>query len=201
MENTAYVLHQLLLFLAEIEIGRLPVEEFTRAASDGNQRHISLCRQFLQAGIDPAPALRTLNTAAMLRCQGGGGFTTIDLACLDRAAARLTLYKYGAAPSYLKHGTAVARYTSDALPSGLERCDPPPQTVPVSPGTWLVQVSDGVAGEDDQWLRDLLTGWDGRSPRALAEEILRQSAQRTDGADDCAVSVLVVEGREERQSV
>ena len=137
----------------------------------------------------------------MLRCQGGAGFTTIDLACLDRAAARLTLYKYGAAPSYLKHGTAVARYTSDALPSGLERCDPPPQTVPVSPGTWLVQVSDGVAGEDDQWLRDLLTGWDERSPRALAEEILRQSAQRTDGADDCAVSVLVVEGREERQSV
>lgn len=162
---------------------------------------VRLLRQFLQAGIDPAPALRTLNTAAMLRCQGGGGFTTIDLACLDRAAARLTLYKYGAAPSYLKHGTAVARYTSDALPSGLEKCDPPPQTVPVSPGTWLVQVSDGVAGEDDQWLRDLLTGWDGRSPRALAEEILRQSAQRTDGADDCAVSVLVVEGREERQSV
>ena len=65
----------------------------------------------------------------------------------------------------------------------------------------ILQVSDGVAGEDDQWLRDLLTGWDGRSPRALAEEILRQSAQRTDGADDCAVSVLVVEGREERQSV
>ena len=162
---------------------------------------VRLLRQFLQAGIDPAPALRTLNTAAMLRCQGGAGFTTIDLACLDRAAARLTLYKYGAAPSYLKHGTAVARYTSDALPSGLERCDPPPQTVPVSPGTWLVQVSDGVAGEDDQWLRDLLTGWDGRSPRTLAEEILRQSAQRTDGADDCAVSVLVVEGREERQSV
>lgn len=32
---------------------------------------IRLLRQFLQAGIEPLPALKTLNTAAMLRCQGG----------------------------------------------------------------------------------------------------------------------------------
>ena len=63
----------------------------------------------------------------------------------------------------------------------------------VSPGTWLVQVSDGVAGEDDEWLQDLLAGWDGTSPRALAEELLRQSVQRTGGADDCAVLVLAID--------
>ena len=74
---------------------------------------IRLLRQFLQAGIEPLPALKTLNTAAMLRCQGGAGFTTIDLACLDRAEGVLTLYKYGAAPSYIKRQGAVARYRAE----------------------------------------------------------------------------------------
>lgn len=158
---------------------------------------IRLLRQFLQAGIEPLPALKTLNTAAMLRCQGGAGFTTIDLACLDRAEGVLTLYKYGAAPSYIKRQGAVARYRAQALPAGLESADGdvPPQRITVSPGTWLVQVSDGVAGEDDEWLQDLLAGWDGTSPRALAEELLRQSVQRTGGADDCAVLVLAVDGK------
>ena len=44
-------------------------------------------RQFLTAGVDPTPALKTLNTALMLRCQGGAGFTTIDLACMDGVPA------------------------------------------------------------------------------------------------------------------
>ena len=158
---------------------------------------IRLLRQFLQAGIEPLPALKTLNTAAMLRCQGGAGFTTIDLACLDRAEGVLTLYKYGAAPSYIKRQGTVARYRAQALPAGRESADGdvPPQRIAVSPGSWLVQVSDGVAGEDDEWLQDLLAGWDGTSPRALAEELLRQSVQRTGGADDCAVLVLAIDGK------
>lgn len=164
---------------------------------------IRLLRQFLQAGIEPLPALKTLNTAAMLRCQGGAGFTTIDLACLDRAEGVLTLYKYGAAPSYIKRQGTVARYRAQALPAGLESADGdvPPQRIAVSPGTWLVQVSDGVAGEDDEWLQDLLAGWDGTSPRALAEELLHQSVQRTGGADDCAVLVLAIDGKADSHRV
>lgn len=157
---------------------------------------IRLLRRFLESGILPAPALKTLNTAAMLRSQSGGAFTTIDLACFHRAAATLTLYKYGAAPSYLKkHGT-VTRCQGQCLPAGLESADRdvPPQCLPVSPGTWLILVSDGVAGDDDEWLQDLLAGWEGTSPRLLADELLRQSAQRTGGADDCAVLVLAIDG-------
>ena len=164
---------------------------------------VRLLRQFLQAGIEPRPALRTLNTAAMLRCQSGAGFTTIDLVRLEKGAATLTLYKYGAAPSYLKRRGTVVCCQGSSLPAGLESADgqPSPQTYPVAPGTWLVQVSDGVAGDDDQWLQDLLAGWDGTSPRALAQELLRQSWQRTGGADDCAVSVLAMDGREDARPV
>ena len=164
---------------------------------------VRLLRQFLQAGIRPEPALQTLNAAAMLRCQSGAGFTTIDLVRLEKGAATLTLYKYGAAPSYLKRRGTVVRCQGSSLPAGLESADgqPSPQTYPVAPGTWLVQVSDGVAGDDDQWLQDLLAGWDGTSPRAMAQELLRQSWQRTGGADDCAVSVLAMDGREDARPV
>ena len=120
------------------------------------ERRPSRLRQFLQAGIRPEPALQTLNAAAMLRCQSGAGFTTIDLVRLEKGAATLTLYKYGAAPSYLKRRGTVVRCQGSSLPAGLESADgqPSPQTYPVAPGTWLVQVSDGVAGDDDQWLQD-----------------------------------------------
>lgn len=160
---------------------------------------LRLLRQFLTCGIRPQPALRTLNTAAMLRAHTGGGFTTIDLACLHRDTATLTLYKYGAAPSYLKHRGTVTRCQGQCLPAGLESADRdvPPQTLPVTPGMWLLLVSDGVAGDDDEWLLDLLTGWEGTSPRALAEEVLRQSQQRTGGADDCAALVLAIDGRQD----
>ena len=59
-------------------------------------------REFLEAGIEPVSALRTLNAALMLRGEEGGGFTTIDLLALQRPTGAGTLYKYGAAPSYLK---------------------------------------------------------------------------------------------------
>ena len=50
-------------------------------------------------------------------------------------------------------------------------------------------------------LQDLLAGWDGTSPRALAQELLHQSWQRTGGADDCAGSVLAMDGREDARPV
>ena len=156
---------------------------------------VRLLRQFLTAGVDPTPALKTLNTALMLRCQGGAGFTTIDLACMDGVSGVVTLYKYGAAPSYLKKNGAVTRLEGDALPAGLEsaRRDPQPQRLTLSSGHWLVLASDGVTGEGDEWLQDLLAGWNGTSPRELAALILREAEARRRGDDDCAVLVLRAE--------
>ena len=156
---------------------------------------VRLLRQFLTAGIHAGPALKTLNTALMLRCQGGAGFTTIDLACMDSASGVVTLYKYGAAPSYLKKSGTVTRLAGSALPAGLESADrdPQPQRLTLSPGHWLVLVSDGVTGDSDEWLQDLLAGWDGTSPRQLVSLILREAEDRWHGDDDCAVLALRAE--------
>lgn len=154
-----------------------------------------LLRQFLTAGIDPLPALKTLNTALTLRCQSGGGFTTIDLVCIDGVTGTATLYKYGAPPTYLKKGGAVTVLAADTLPAGLEgdSRDTPPKQASLTAGCWLVLVSDGVTASGDEWLQDLLAGWEGTSPRALTGEILREAQLRSGGGDDCAVIAAKVE--------
>ena len=154
---------------------------------------VRLLRQFLQAGVEPSPALKTLNTALLLRCQEGAGFTTIDLACLDRATGAVILYKYGAAPSYYKKNGRVTRYEGSALPAGLEKVSQQPEAIrfTLPPDGWLVLLSDGVtAGDGDEWLLDLLAGWDTGTPEELARRILTMSADHGGLSDDCAALVL-----------
>lgn len=154
---------------------------------------VRLLKQFLQAGVEPLPALKTLNTALLLRCREGAGFTTIDLLRLDRSTGEAALYKYGAAPSYLKKLGRVTRYGGAALPAGLEGADRQPDVIRfvLPPDGWLVMVSDGVVGGDgDEWLQDLLAGWCGGTPDALARRILTMSAEHGGRSDDCAVLAL-----------
>ncbi len=95
---------------------------------------VRLLEQFLRAGVRPENALRTLNSALALRNdEAAGGFTTIDLLRVDLFTGEAGVYKYGAAPTYVKKGYSVSRITGTALPAGLTageggspRRDPPP---------------------------------------------------------------------------
>ena len=154
---------------------------------------VRLLRQFLEAGIEAVPALKTLNSALTLRGEEGGGFTTIDLLALQRPSGAATLYKYGAAPSYLKRSGCVTRITGQGLPAGLQQGTDAPESTRLNlqVGSFLVMVSDGVAdGTDDEWLQNLMAGWSGRDPDTLASLILSESRTRRGLADDCAVLVL-----------
>ena len=155
---------------------------------------VRLLQQFLEAGIEPAPALKTLNTALTLRAEDSGGFTTIDLLALHRDGSA-SLYKYGAAPSYLKRGGSVTRFSAESLPAGLQRSDMPPPAIHLTflPGSALVMVSDGVICESDEWLQDLLAGWDQADPHALCERIMAESLRHGGNGDDCAVMVIQAE--------
>lgn len=154
---------------------------------------VRLLRQFLEAGIRPGPALKTLNAAMKLRCQTSGGFSTVDLAVMQRQSGCVELYKCGAAPSYLKRGGSVRRLYSDAPPAGLSDSPLPPDQVkiPVQAGDFLVLISDGIADRScDEWLLNLLAGWNGSSADELTTLILSESRCRKGLADDCAVAVL-----------
>ena len=103
------------------------------------------------------------------------------------------LYKYGAAPTYIKRFGRVRRIAGAALPAGLKPAPAGPDVtrVQLEPETFAVLVSDGVADSTrDDWLQDLLAGWSGTDPQQLANLILREAEARNGLADDCGVQVL-----------
>lgn len=152
-----------------------------------------LLQQFLEAGIAPEAAMKTLNSAMALRGAETGSFTTIDLCVFKPATGALEFYKYGAAPSYLKKGGTVRRITGASLPAGLRGTPAAPDVtrLRLEPGSFAVMISDGVADPGrDEWLQDLLAGWEGEDPQALAGLILSESIRREKLQDDCGVQVL-----------
>lgn len=152
-----------------------------------------LLEQFLQAGIEPEAAMKTLNAAMALRGAETGSFTTIDLITCRPETGEAAFFKYGAAPSYVKKGGTVRRITGGTLPAGLRggAAAPDVTRATLEPGSFAVMVSDGVADPGrDEWLQNLLAGWDGEDPQTLAGLILSESVRRENLQDDCGVQVL-----------
>ena len=152
-----------------------------------------LLRQFLEAGIDTEAALKTLNAALALRSEETGAFATIDLMTVSLRSGETALYKYGAAPTYVKKGGSVRRITGHALPAGLREspAEPDVTRLTLKPGSFAVMISDGVADAmEDDWLQDLLAGWEGEDPQTLAGLVMQAAVRRGALDDDCGVQVL-----------
>ena len=153
---------------------------------------VRLLRQFLTAGIAPLPALKTLGSAMRLRFQESGSFTTVDLLAVQQSTGQATLYKYGAAASYVKRGGSVKRIAAAGLPAALAepREDPDVTALTLGEGSVAVMVSDGVIAQGDEWLQNLLAGWDGGPVHRLTARILAEADRHGGREDDCAVLVV-----------
>ena len=176
-----------------------------REAWRESQLTLRLTEQFLRSGIEAGAALRTINAALNIRSDEQGSFTTIDLLTVDLTDYQAALYKYGAAPTYIKRQGTVRRITGSALPAGLQdAASPTPETrFPLEENTFVLMVSDGVAdSSDDKWLQDLLAGWQGDDPNVLVSLVLRECRQRRHGDDDCSALCLCLppQNRGKRQA-
>ena len=170
------------------------------AASRESKLAVRLLEQFLRAGVQAELALKTLNAALALRSEEEGGFTTVDLLELDLFTGAAALYKYGAAPTYLRRGPSVSRITGAALPAGLtdgERTAPDITRLHLESGDVVVMVSDGVADQrEDQWLRDALAAFDGESPKDLARTLVAANVGESGPLDDRTALVVRLSARE-----
>lgn len=163
-----------------------------REARRESELAVDLLEKLLRAGFSPENALAALDQAFCLRLDQALGFSTVDLAVLDLFSGEGTLYKLGAAASYLKQGGNIRALRGKALPAGLDGDAAAPDRFPLrlGPGDCLVLLTDGVFdpppqadGEeagDDRWLRELLLGFEGGSPAALAEVITDHGGQDDD---------------------
>lgn len=150
-----------------------------------SDRAARLLTAFLESGMEPDAALGLLNGFYVLRKQSS--FSTLDLLKLDLRSGMGTLYKWGAAPSYLLRAGAVEKIGTAAPPPGLTAVGRAPGQYELSlrEGETLVMVSDGADGEETT---RRLTAYTQGSVRDLAACLIAQD--QTDAEDDRTAVVV-----------
>ena len=149
--------------------------------------------RMLQAGSRADTALRMLNGFLSARAtRESESSTTVDLLEIDRISGESSLFKCGAAPTYLLRRGEITRFSSRTAPVGiLESLDAERIRFEVKAGDVIVQVSDDVTGgeEDCPWLVEMLAEkWDGDAEK-FARTVLGHAA----GIGDDDLSILVTE--------
>ena len=167
-------------------------------AAKESQEVIDILEKFLRSGIDPAVAMKTLNSVMLLKCGDNWGFATVDLMCVDLFTGETCFYKYGAAPSYVMNGKSIRRIKCETFAPGLSGSAgtaPDVVRMRLKPGSTAIIASDGVVGDDDDaWLRDLL-GSAGTDMKKLAKDTLREAEKNCGSCDDMTVLAIRVEER------
>lgn len=152
------------------------------AAQEG-RRNGEILRRLLSAGYPAEHALRTVNSLCALRGQAGA--VTMDLAELRLDTGKATVYKWGAAPSYVISRGEPVRVGAVTPPPGLSAmdCQETAERLSLRRGETLVLLSDGAGGEEA-----LRLAWEraGEPAGELAAKIL----ELADGSDDATVAVV-----------
>ena len=155
----------------------------------------SVLSRLLSGGNDASTALHMLCSVLLARGRRQNeASTTVDLLEIDRVSGKASVFKCGAAPTFVMRGGKITRYFSRTAPIGIfDVPDVERLSFTVEPGDVIVQVSDGVTGgeEDCPWLSDMLmTRYDGDAKR-FAEHVIARAAKEK--RDD--LSILVTEIR------
>ncbi len=161
---------------------------------------VRILERFLRTGIDPALAMKMLNSVMLLKNSDSWGFATVDLLCVDLFTGEAAFYKYGAAPSYVRSGRQIRRVRSESLAAGLgsaENRQPDIVKMRLHPGNLALIASDGVVVErDDSWVRALLGASDGQSMKLLARDTLKAALKQYGSIDDMTVLAVRIDQRE-----
>ena len=167
------------------------------AAKDSAQV-VQLLERFLRSGLEPAVAMKLLNSVMLLRGGDNWGCATADLMCVNLFTGETCFYKYGAAPSFVRSGQQIRRIQGETLAVGLNTGDgvsPDVVRMRLKPGCTAVIASDGVVSDsEDSWLRELLLRSDG-DMKSLARSTLREAEAHYGASDDMTVVTVRVEQR------
>lgn len=150
------------------------------------QEAMELVRALVQLGFAAPEALAMLNELYLLRADGC--FSTLDLLELDLGTAEGALYKWGAAPSFLKSGRSVKKIGTASPPPGLgvgEAHRAGCVRLSLHRGEQLVLITDGIPEEAcAQYLR----ACGALSPQELAAGIVACASEAE--PDDRTAAVI-----------
>lgn len=146
--------------------------------------------ELITAGMPPENAMELISGMYILR--ETGGFSTMDVLKVSLISGQGALYKWGAAPSYLKSEGNVKRLGTAAPPPGLSmgsECGAEVLPLNLWDGDTMVLVSDGVAGEETEML---LKTNSCDNVKTLAKELVDHAAS-AGGEDDMTAVVIRME--------
>lgn len=162
---------------------------------------VTIVQQLLKAGFDESVAIKTVNSALVLRSTEEM-YATLDLAIIDLYTAQTEFLKVGSVPSYIKQGKRVTVLCAESLPIGIiSDIDVQTQQAKLDEGDIIVFMSDGVLDavshlqDPDDWVRRQLERYDSADPQIIADLLLEASARASGGLirDDMTVLCARIE--------
>ena len=133
----------------------------------------------------------------LLKCEENLSSATVDLMCVNLFTGETKMFKYGAAPSYVKRGKMVRRVRGESLAAGLSGGRTPDcLRMDLSADSLAVITSDGVANcRDDLWLVEMVEKMEPGEARAGARKILDRALELCDRDDDMTVLTVSITRR------
>lgn len=156
----------------------------------------ALIARLCAAGATPPAALRLVNSAMLIK-SGDESLATVDICRADLYKGSVTLYKAGAAPSYVKKSGRVGFVESSSLPAGILNSVQFEETsLLLCEGDILLMVSDGVSPTGEDWVLDELERYTGTDMQILCERIatIAQLKRQDTHDDDITVCALLLHG-------
>ncbi|MEL7623181.1 MAG: SpoIIE family protein phosphatase [Clostridiales bacterium] len=189
---------------------QLPGRELALVVSDGmgsgpkahseSDLALRLLERFLRTGLSAKMAVKTVNTAMVLR-NNQDSFATLDLVIINQVSGRAEFIKAGGAPSLIWTKGDFQVITAGVPPAGiLDQLEPQsfvkvlyPQDVVVtmSDGAW--EALEGLEGRGN-WLEELMRQLAMEEPDKIAEYLLylAKNGKEEGGRDDMCVQVARV---------
>ena len=142
-------------------------------------------RQMILAGFPPQHALRSYNSFLALR--GAAGAVTVDLAEIHLDTGIVTIFKWGAAPSWVLTRKGAEKIGTATPPPGIAVTGirETVEKLSLRGGEVLILLSDGVDGEVALRQSDLTPDW---PPGELAAKILESGRGKVE--DDATAAVI-----------
>jgi stage II sporulation protein E len=163
------------------------------AAADSGDA-VKITEKLLRAGLNPDLAMSILDSAMLLRSDKNMGCASIDLMGINLFNGETVMYKYGAAPSYVRKGDRVFEVNGESLAAGLGGGAPDLTRLRLTEGSAAVIVSDGATGCTEEILEKLYD-INAENVKKLACSILESVARIGKTRDDMTVLTLSVEAR------
>lgn len=167
-----------------------------KACAD-SEKVLDLMEKMLEAGYEVETAVNLVNSALIARGEEHN-MSTLDICTLDLYDAAVSLYKIGAAASFIKRENLVEQISGHSLPLGIfQSVDIEMVNRELMDGDYVILMSDGVVDALEQnhyeeAMCQVISGMMERNPKEIADRLLQFVLHCSGGRIQDDMTIIVV---------